>query len=199
MARIVAKILLRPCRTPGRYCGWSASRRTPTASGMSEEEIVCDVFGFALVAVAECVEEMFEVRNVPGGHFEACEHAPEVGPVIAVVEQADVPAAAKLLEECHQRAWTLGELEPAEPLVHDLGASAADHVTDMQFCRLVSRQIDRRVAAVVQRRGDLCRVLTRARRNADEDVRDVPAAQPVVEFRDDAAADRGAERAKCAG
>ena len=49
-----------------------------------------------------------------GGHFEAGEDAAEVGAVIAVVEQADVPAAAELVEERHQRAGALGKLEAAD-------------------------------------------------------------------------------------
>jgi hypothetical protein len=54
--------------------------------------------------------------------FEARQHASEVGAVIAVVEQADVPAPAQLLEKIGERAGPLGKLEPAEALVRTSGA-----------------------------------------------------------------------------
>src|SRR5262249_21332673 len=59
-----------------------------------EEEIVGGVVGLALIAVAEALEEGLEAGHVLRRHFEPGEHPAEVGAVIAVVEQADVPAAA---------------------------------------------------------------------------------------------------------
>ena len=54
--------------------------------------------------IAEPLQECLERGQLVVGHFEAGEHAAEVGAVIAVVEQADVPAAAELLEKLRQRA-----------------------------------------------------------------------------------------------
>src|SRR4029453_15085548 len=126
---------------------------------MSQEKIVRDVVRFALVAVTKRVEEGFECRDILLGHLEAREDASEVRAVISVVEQADVPASAKLLEKRHERAGAFGKLEPAQPFVYNFGAPAADHVPNVQFCRLVSGQINRRVATGIEHRGNLCRVL----------------------------------------
>ena len=105
-----------------------------------------------------------------------------------------------VVEERHQRARALGELEAAEPLVPHVGAAAADHVADVQLGHLVVGQIDGLVAARrVERRGEPRRILARLGRDADEDVRALAAAQAVVELGDDAPADRGAELAEGAG
>ena len=55
-------------------------------------------------------------------HLEPDQHAAEVGAVVAVVEQADVPASAQRVEELRQRARALRELEAVEPLVRTSGA-----------------------------------------------------------------------------
>ena len=113
-------------------------------------------------------------RGTPGGRvldLEAGEHAAEVGAVVAVVEQADVPAAAQLLEELRQRAGPLGELEPAQPLVAHVGRAAADHVAHVQLGHLVVGEVDGLVAGGDQLRRQRRAVLARLRRDADEDVR----------------------------
>ena len=99
-----------------------------------------------------CTDRPSSSRNArnagrsPSLDFEAGEHATEVGAVIPVVEQADVPAAAELLEKLRQRAGTLGELEAAQPLVADFGRVAADHVPHVQLGELVVGQVHGLVA-----------------------------------------------------
>ena len=126
---------------------------------------------FGRVGVAELVEERAERRQVRLGDLEAGQHAAEVGAVVAVVEQADVPAAAQLLEELRQRAGALGELEPAQPLVAHVRRAAAHHVADVQLGHLVVGQVHRLVAGARQLRRQRRAVLPRLRGEADEDVR----------------------------
>ena len=78
---------------------------------LTQEEAVGGVLVFVHVVVAEAHEKVLELAHVVVWHFESREHTAEVGAVIPVVEQADVPAAAELFEELHQRAGALGEFE----------------------------------------------------------------------------------------
>src|SRR6185503_6901184 len=61
-------------------------------SSPSQKQLIRGVRAFARVAIAERFEERVELRHLGRRDFEAGEHAAEVGAVIAVVEQADVPA-----------------------------------------------------------------------------------------------------------
>src|SRR5262245_5348242 len=119
--------------------------------------------------------------------------------MITVMEQADVPAPTELFQERHQRAGAFGKLETTELFVRNVHAAAADHVADVELGGFVVSEIDGRVAAVVERGGQVCGVLARTRRDANEDVRHVPAAQAVVEFGHDPSSDRGAEGAERPG
>ena len=121
--------------------------------------------------------------------LESGEHAAEVGAVIAVVEQADVPAPTELLEKLRERARTFGKLESAQPLVPHLGRMAADHVTHVQLGELVVGEIDGLVPSRRELRRQRRTVLARLRREADEDVRLLSSAQPVVELGHRAPAD----------
>ena len=73
--------------------------RALVVSPIPEEELVRGVVVLGRVRIAELVEERAERRQVRVLDLEAGQHAAEVGAVVAVVEQADVPAAAELLEE----------------------------------------------------------------------------------------------------
>src|SRR3954453_21593992 len=92
----------------------------PARTGLCKEQPIRPVAVLALVLVAERFEKCLEVGHVLGRHFEAGEDAAEVGTVVAVVEQADVPSSAERFEEIDQRAGALGELEAAQLLVMDL-------------------------------------------------------------------------------
>src|SRR5678816_1767506 len=85
--------------------------------GAAAEEHPIGGFGrFVDVVVAETVEETPELRAVLRRHLHADEHAPVVRAVVSVMEQADVPAGAHAVQETHQRARPLGELEPVQDL-----------------------------------------------------------------------------------
>src|SRR5262249_27874503 len=92
-----------------------------------------------LVPVAERRQERLELRPLGLRHFEAGEHAAEVGAVIAIVEEADVPAASQSVEKLQQRPGPLRKLESAQPLAGDMRRPAADHVPDVKLRHLVSR------------------------------------------------------------
>ena len=81
-----------------------------------QKSLVRRVVDFALIRIAERLEEGPERAFLVVRHLEPDQHAAEVGAVVAVVEQADVPAPAERVEELRQRAGTLRELEPIEPL-----------------------------------------------------------------------------------
>ena len=63
------------------------------------EKTVRRIVGLGRVGIAQLVEKRAERRKIGLVHLEAGEHAAEIGAVIAVVEQADVPAPAELLEK----------------------------------------------------------------------------------------------------
>ena len=89
-------------------------------------------------------------------HFEAREHSAEISAVIAVVEQADVPAPTQLVEEFHQRAWPFGKLEPVQPLVPHSGRMSAHHVAHVQLGHLVVREVHGLVAGGGERFANDC-------------------------------------------
>src|SRR5262245_39164785 len=113
--------------------------------------------------------------------------------MVPVVEQADVPASTELLEKLRKGAWTLWELEAAQPFVADLWSVAADHVTHVQLGELVVGEVHGLVARRSQLRYQRRSVLPRVRREAHEDMRLLAAAQSIVELGDGSAADHRAE------
>ena len=153
-----------------------------------EEQRVGGVAVLALAGVAERSRKPSNSASLGVGHLESREHAAEVGAVVAVVEEADVPAAAERVEELEQRARPLRELEAAEPLVAGLRRAAADHVAHVQLGDLVVGEVDRRVAAARAgpRRDGARRRASRG--EPDEDVRLARVREPVVELGDDARA-----------
>jgi len=110
------------------------------------------------------------------------------------MEQADVPAAAEGVEELQQGAGTFRELEAADTLRRGPGGAAADHVANVQLRHLVSREIGRLVTELAQLRGQRFSLAVRPCGHADENLRPLAPAQPVVEFGHDPRAERGAER-----
>ena len=80
----------------------------------------------------------------------------------------------------------------------DVRRAPAHHVPHVQLRHFVAGQIRRLVALRPQRAASVAIVPCRGR-DADEDVRLVPSAEPIVELGDDARAERRAEAAKGAG
>src|SRR6266536_5197395 len=52
--------------------------------------------------VPETDEKLLEPPAIGRRHLERREHPPEIGAVVPVMKQADVPAAAELVQELHQ-------------------------------------------------------------------------------------------------
>src|SRR5439155_17200853 len=98
-----------------------------------------------------------------------------------------------------QRAGPLWKLETADALLGHVWRTAADHVPDVQLGHLVARQIRGLVAPLAQGEDERVALVPRARRYTHENLRPIAAAQPVVELRDDARAERAAEFTKRAG
>src|SRR5882672_10887002 len=158
------------------------------ASGVAQETPIRLVALIELKPIPETGEERLECGSVGVWNLEGREHTAEVGAMVAIVEQADVPAAAERVEKLEQRARSLGELKAAHPLGADMRRSAADHVAHVQLRHLISRQIRGFVALCVQLRRDALAIAPRPRRNPHENLRLFASAQPVVELRDDNAA-----------
>src|SRR4030095_11644569 len=109
---------------------------------LSEEKTIGGVIGFDCVFVAESFQKRSEAGKIPIFDFKAREDAAEVGSMVSVVEQADVPSPRERVEEVRERAGTFGKLEAAQRLVLHFGCVAADHVADVKLGHLVVRQID---------------------------------------------------------
>ena len=97
-------------------------------------------------------------------HLQPDQDAAVVGALVAVVEQADVPARRHARQEAHQRAGPLREDEAvaaARPAAR--AAAAADHVADVLLGQLVAGQVERR-EAVARRSGARAAPTRRGRR-----------------------------------
>ena len=68
------------------------------------------------MGVSEFIEIGVEGRAFRRWHLDAGKHPPEVGAVVAVVEQRDVPVRAQSLEEFEESTGALGELEAVDQL-----------------------------------------------------------------------------------
>jgi hypothetical protein len=66
------------------------------------------------------------------------------------VEQADVPAAAKLLEKLGQRAGAFRKLESAQPLIANIRRASTDHVANVQLRHLVVGEVGRLVTSRIE-------------------------------------------------
>src|SRR5262245_61657170 len=70
-----------------------------TSPPSTQEKPIRVVILFVYVVVAERIEEGLEFRHLGVGHLESRQHASEVRAVIAVMKQADVPAAAEFIQK----------------------------------------------------------------------------------------------------
>ena len=66
--------------------------------------------------------------------------------MVAVVEQADVPARTHAREEAQQRARAFGKLEAIEPFVAHATGVPTDHVAHVELSQFVVAEIDHRVS-----------------------------------------------------
>ena len=97
----------------------------------AEEELIGRVLGFVPGTVAQGFQEGLEFLLFRRGHLHPHQHPAIVGAVIAVVEQADVPAGAHLVEEVHQGAGPFREFKTVEELVLHLMGVAPHQMAHM--------------------------------------------------------------------
>ena len=71
------------------------------------------------------------------GDFKRGENAAKIGPVISVVEQADVPLATKCVEELKQGARPFRKLKPAKALAFHTTSMATHHVSNVELGRFI--------------------------------------------------------------
>src|SRR5262249_10517610 len=102
---------LRPGPPEGERSPWERPCGEPP---LAKEELVDRVVGFVDAGVRERVEEVLEGFLVGLGNLDADQDATVVGALVAVMEEADVPARVHCCQEAHQRARPLGELEAVE-------------------------------------------------------------------------------------
>ena len=103
-----------------------------------------------MIAVAKLFEIGAKSLEFAAVELDAHQHPPIGGAVVAVVEQADVPAAAQPREKVEQGAGAFGKDEAEQPLVLHLGRVAAHHVTDVELGGLVVAQINHRKSFVFE-------------------------------------------------
>src|SRR5580765_1731677 len=110
---------------------------TLTSSPLSEEPAIGLVVFVQFVPITEAGQEGRERLSLVGWDFESREDAAEVGAVVPIVKQADVPAAAERIEKLQERAWPFWKLKPADPLGRDMRRPAAHHMANVQLRDLV--------------------------------------------------------------
>ena len=77
-----------------------------------------------------------EVRPLRGRHLDAGEHTAVVRAMVAVVEQADIPARADRLQELQQRSGALGKFEAVQQLVREAAGFAVTDMTGDEMAKL---------------------------------------------------------------
>ena len=77
------------------------------------------------------------------GHLQTDQDATIIRALVAVVEQADVPARAHQAQKLHERAGPLGEHKAQQPLVLSQRGVATHHVAYVLFGQLIVGQVQR--------------------------------------------------------
>src|SRR5580765_6601425 len=173
------------------------NRRASNARS-AQEQPVHRVVGFVLARVGQALEEFLETLLVLARHLDADQDAAVVRALVAVVEQADVPARVHARQEAHQRAGAFGEDEAVQPLVLREAAAAADHVAHVLLRELVAGQVERVETVALEVLAELAGLGTVRRRQADEHVRDLCIRDAVVELGHCARADQFAKAPEAA-
>src|SRR5260370_14528511 len=89
----------------------------------TKKQPVRGIAAFVHVRIAELGEKTLEFAHLVARYLHADQHPAVVAPLIAVVEQADVPVGAHARQKAHQGPRPLLKLEAVEQLVG--GASRA--------------------------------------------------------------------------
>ena len=104
--------------------------------------MVGGIAGFLHPGVAQALQELGKLRPILGGHLQADQNAPVVGPLVAVVKQRDVPVGGHEAEELEQSPRPLRK-DKAQQAWYYRGL--CDSLKDMEefpeyweFCELIA-------------------------------------------------------------
>ena len=75
------------------------------------EDTAGGIVRFVPIAIPQSVQPAQEIGTLRQGHLQAHQHPPIGGAMIAVMEQADVPAPTQAGEEVEQGTGSLGKLK----------------------------------------------------------------------------------------
>src|SRR5438876_12160366 len=106
-----------------------------------QEPAICIVSVFDQESVSQNGKEMLKGGIFVTWNFQSREDSSEIRSVVAIVKQADVPAAAKRVEKLQQRARPFRKLEPAKAFTFHSSRMTAHHVPHVEFCQFVVGQI----------------------------------------------------------
>jgi hypothetical protein len=157
----------------GRGSAGFARRRATGAVGYRpEEHPVRRIVGFLDAVVAEPREKGAELGLVRRRHLHSHQHAPVVGAVVAVVEEADVPAAAHAVEETSSARPAARETRSGRGSRCPPTARAADEMAHVQLRELVVGKVVAPRSGVLQLAQQVLGLAAIRDLDADEDVRD---------------------------
>src|SRR5690606_38351514 len=155
-----------PAPGEGRWRRQGAWARV--SGSAAEKQPVCRILRFLDIGVAQGVQKALESLVVLGGNLQPDQDAAVVGALIAVVEQADVPARSHEAQEFQQRAWPLRKDEAQQALVLSQWRMAADHVTQVLLGQVVVGQVQRPETLAVEVGRNLGRLALALRAQANE-------------------------------
>jgi hypothetical protein len=184
----------------GKAAALAAAHPAVGFDSRPQEQLVRRVVGLLEVRIAERVKRALELRALSCRHLQPAQHATVGRPVVAVMEQRDVPAPADRVEEVHQRARSFRELETVEVLVGQAGHASADHEPHVHLGHLVAGHVDHCESVAAQVGDDrLALDVSFGQLDAGEHMRRRRRRISVIELGDDASADLAQELAEAAG
>ena len=117
---------------------------------LSQEQLICGVVCFLLVAITKLLQECMKLGFFIRRHLHADQDAPIVSPVIAIMEQADVPAFPHFTEKLKQRPGAFGKTETKHAFIIGIHCMSPDQVAHMYLGHLVICHVDGFIAMLVQ-------------------------------------------------
>src|ERR1022692_4322709 len=126
-----------------------------------------------------------KIRLRIGRHLNAREHASLIRSVVAVMKEADIPAATDRLQKPEQRTGSFRKFEAVQMLVGEPASMAAHHVTHVQFCHLVVGHITHREAGFADFPYEDGRLrIALSQTQSDQYLRGPSLRVSIIEFRD---------------
>ena len=134
------------------------------------------------MSIPQIFQEFPELAHLAWRNLHADQHASVIGAVVAIVEQADVPAGTHPVQEVHQRTRTFGKFKTIDHLVPGLWRVTAHQMTDVRLGHFIVGQIERCVTMLAQLIDELQRLCARANLHPDKYVRFLVVVEAVIEF-----------------